>query len=73
MPSPYPTIAEQVSSVPDSPGVYLWKAADGSVLYVGKAKSLRKRMRQYTSGQDEREDSADDGAGRELRLRGHDH
>jgi excinuclease ABC subunit C len=55
MPSPYPTIAEQVSSVPDSPGVYLWKAADGSVLYVGKAKSLRKRMRQYTSGQDERE------------------
>ncbi|MDR3687200.1 MAG: GIY-YIG nuclease family protein, partial [Coriobacteriia bacterium] len=55
MPKPNPTIAEQVASVPDSPGVYLWKAADGSVLYVGKAKSLRKRMRQYTSGQDERE------------------
>ena len=51
----YPTIAEQVASVPDAPGVYLWKAADGSVLYVGKAKSLRKRMRQYTSGADERE------------------
>ncbi len=51
----YPTIAEQVASAPDAPGVYLWKAADGSVLYVGKAKSLRKRMRQYTSGQDERE------------------
>ncbi len=50
-----PTIAEQVGSVPDSPGVYLWKDADDSVLYVGKAKSLRKRMRQYTSGQDERE------------------
>ena len=55
MPKPNPTIAEQVASVPDSPGVYLWKAADGGVLYVGKAKSLRKRMRQYTSGQDERE------------------
>lgn len=55
MPHPDPTIAEQVTSVPDAPGVYLWKAADGSVLYVGKAKSLRKRMRQYTSGQDERE------------------
>jgi excinuclease ABC subunit C len=55
MSKPTPTVAEQISSVPDAPGVYLWKAADGSVLYVGKAKSLRKRMRQYTSGQDERE------------------
>jgi len=55
MPTPYPTIAEQVASVPDAPGVYLWKDAEGAVLYVGKAKSLRKRMRQYTSGQDERE------------------
>jgi excinuclease ABC subunit C len=55
MPESYPTIAEQVGSVPDSPGVYLWKNAVGDVLYVGKAKSLRKRMRQYTSGQDERE------------------
>jgi excinuclease ABC subunit C len=50
-----PSIAEQVGSVPDSPGVYLWKDASGDVLYVGKAKSLRKRMRQYTSGHDERE------------------
>lgn len=50
-----PSIIEQLASVPDAPGVYLWKDADGEVLYVGKAKSLRKRMRQYTSGQDERE------------------
>jgi excinuclease ABC subunit C len=55
MPSPYPTIVEQVASAPDAPGVYLWKSSDGAVLYVGKAKSLRKRMRQYTSGTDERE------------------
>ncbi len=55
MPADYPTIAEQIASVPDAPGVYLWKDAAGEVLYVGKAKSLRKRMRQYTSGQDERE------------------
>jgi len=48
-------IKEQLSRVPDGPGVYLWKAGDGSVLYVGKAKSLRKRMRQYVSGHDERE------------------
>jgi excinuclease ABC subunit C len=50
-----PTIAEQLASAPDAPGVYLWKSSAGDVLYVGKAKSLRKRMRQYTSGQDERE------------------
>lgn len=50
-----PTVAQQVGSVPDAPGVYLWKDISGTVLYVGKAKSLRKRMRQYTSGQDERE------------------
>lgn len=50
-----PTVAEQIASVPDAPGVYIWKSAEDAVLYVGKAKSLRKRMRQYTSGQDERE------------------
>ncbi len=51
-----PTLAEQVTGVPDEPGVYLWKEEEGGrVLYVGKAKSLRKRMRQYVSGQDDRE------------------
>ncbi len=50
-----PDIAEQVKSVPDSPGVYLWKGESGEVLYVGKAKSLRKRMKQYVLGQDERQ------------------
>ncbi len=38
-----------VARVPMSPGVYLWKAADGRVLYVGKAKQLRSRMRSYLS------------------------
>lgn len=47
-------IAAQMDHVPDAPGVYLWKCAD-DVLYVGKAKSLRKRMRQYVSGHDDRE------------------
>jgi len=51
-----PTLAEQVDGVPDEPGVYLWKEGEsGRVLYVGKAKSLRKRMRQYVTGQDDRE------------------
>jgi excinuclease ABC subunit C len=49
-----PSVARQLDDVPDSPGVYLWKDAAEEVLYVGKAKSLRKRMRQYTSGHDER-------------------
>ncbi len=51
----YPTLAEQVDRAPDAPGVYLWKDVAGEVLYVGKARSLRKRMRQYVSGQDDRE------------------
>lgn len=49
-----PNINEQLAQVPDSPGVYLWKQG-AEVLYVGKAKSLRKRMRQYTGGHDDRQ------------------
>lgn len=44
----------QVANVPTDPGCYLWKDIDGKVLYVGKAKNLRARMRQYLLGQDER-------------------
>ena len=50
-----PTLAEQVSRVPTQPGCYLWKDAKGEVIYVGKAKSLRARMRQYVTLQDERQ------------------
>ena len=32
------------------PGVYLWKDASGQVIYVGKAKQLRARMKQYVMG-----------------------
>lgn len=52
---PLDEIRSTLGDVPDTPGVYLWKGTEGEVLYVGKAKSLRKRMRQYVSGQDERE------------------
>ncbi|MDR1183712.1 MAG: excinuclease ABC subunit UvrC [Coriobacteriales bacterium] len=52
---PYlPSIREQLGAVPQQPGVYLWKGADGRVLYVGKAKQLRSRMRQYVNLSDER-------------------
>lgn len=47
-------IKEQLASVPTLPGVYLWKDAEGSVIYVGKANQLRARMKQYVMGQDER-------------------
>ena len=47
-------IKHELESVPASPGVYLWKDAEGQVIYVGKAKQLRARMRQYVSFQDDR-------------------
>ncbi|TPR53259.1 GIY-YIG nuclease family protein [Metamycoplasma neophronis] len=36
-----------IQDVPSSPGVYLWKDAEGHVIYVGKAKNLKARMSQY--------------------------
>jgi len=42
-------IAMKLPHLPDSPGVYLWKGHDGTVLYVGKAKRLRSRVRSYWS------------------------
>ncbi len=41
---------EKVSSLPQSPGVYLFKDAGGVILYVGKARSLRQRVRSYFAG-----------------------
>ena len=49
------TLAEQAERLPKTPGVYLFKDARGEVLYVGKAKNLSARVRQYLTGQDERE------------------
>jgi len=37
----------KLKSVPDQPGAYLIKDAGGEVLYVGKARSLRQRLRQH--------------------------
>lgn len=47
-------IKKELNEVPASPGVYLWKNAAGEVIYIGKAKQLRARMRQYVNFQDER-------------------
>jgi len=40
-------LEEKVRSLPRGPGVYLFRDAPGEVLYVGKAKSLRSRVRSY--------------------------
>ena len=40
-------VASKLAHLPDGPGVYLWKSADGVTLYVGKAKRLRSRVRSY--------------------------
>src|SRR5436309_9152358 len=40
-------VENQLKALPARPGVYLFRDADGDVLYVGKAKSLRPRVRSY--------------------------
>src|SRR4051794_1651485 len=40
-------VKERLKSIPAKPGVYLFRDARGDVLYVGKAKSLRPRVRSY--------------------------
>ncbi len=41
------SLQRKLDTLTDQPGVYLWKDADGNVLYVGKAKRLRSRVRSY--------------------------
>jgi excinuclease ABC subunit C len=38
---------EKIRALPAQPGVYLYKNAEGEVIYVGKAKNLRSRVRSY--------------------------
>jgi excinuclease ABC subunit C len=42
-------LREKVSQLPLTPGVYLYKDAGGRIIYVGKAKILRNRVRSYFS------------------------
>lgn len=41
------TLAEKLANLPTNPGVYQYKNAEGKVIYVGKAKNLRNRVRSY--------------------------
>ncbi|HEY8502254.1 MAG TPA: excinuclease ABC subunit UvrC, partial [Solirubrobacterales bacterium] len=47
-------IAQQRKSLPDQPGVYLFYDREGELLYVGKARSIRKRIGSHFSGGDTR-------------------
>lgn len=41
------TLEEKLKEIPRSPGVYLHKDAAGKIIYIGKAKNLRNRVRSY--------------------------
>ena len=47
-------LAEVVDRLPEEPGVYIMRDRRGAVVYVGKARRLRARVRQYFSGHDTR-------------------
>lgn len=44
------TIKEKLPFLPDQPGCYLMKNEAGDIIYVGKAKSLKNRVRSYFTG-----------------------
>jgi excinuclease ABC subunit C len=46
--SEFPTeLLEKLSSVPTVPGIYIYRNANGTIIYIGKAKNLRNRVRSY--------------------------
>ena len=47
-------LQDKLDTLPGRPGVYLLRDAHGKVIYVGKARSLRSRVRSYFRGGDER-------------------
>src|SRR5512138_783652 len=43
------SLEDKLKQLPTSPGVYLMRDAAGTIIYVGKARSLRQRVRSYFS------------------------
>src|SRR6185503_15026638 len=44
---PIQDLKDQIARLPEQPGVYLWGNRSGEAIYVGKARSLRARVRSY--------------------------
>ena len=42
-------LKDKIVALPDTPGVYIFKDAQGKIIYIGKAKSLKKRVQSYFS------------------------
>ena len=59
-------LKDQIARLPEQPGVYLWGDARGETIYVGKARSLRDRVRSYLGayGMSPRHDALLDDIGR---------
>jgi len=49
------TLAEKLKRLPRDPGVYLFKDAAGEIIYIGKAKVLRNRVRSYFQSPDRKD------------------
>ena len=52
------TLENKLAALPDHPGVYLFRDSAGEILYIGKAASLKKRVRSYFSGRPDRAKTA---------------
>ncbi|MBN2808265.1 MAG: excinuclease ABC subunit UvrC [Deltaproteobacteria bacterium] len=51
-------LEDKLKNLPDHPGVYMMSGGDGKILYIGKATSLRQRVRSYFSGRPDRAKTA---------------
>ncbi len=51
--TPTDELKDKLAALPDKPGVYLFKDLKQKIIYVGKAKSLRNRVRSYFTGGDD--------------------
>jgi len=49
------SINETLKNLPESPGVYIMRDAEGTIIYVGKAKILKNRVKSYFQNRDDRD------------------